>query len=87
MKIINYIIISILLVLCVYCTTLGFIWFVDYNKTMYETEELNYDCNLWVGVGLHTTNSITKAVTIEVNNKTYHLKNNETTLKNNCIFK
>ena len=60
---------------------------IDYNKDSFIQAELQYECDLWAGAGLHTTNSITKAVTIEVNNKTYHLKNNETTLKTKCIFK
>lgn len=60
---------------------------VDYNKDSFIQAELHYECHLWAGDGLHTVNVITKTATIKVNNKTYHLKNNETTLKSSCIYK
>jgi hypothetical protein len=77
----------ILMIFSILLLVVALIVMIDYNKDSFIKAELQYECNLWVGQGLHTTNSITKAVTIKVNNKTYHLKNNETTLKNNCIFK
>jgi hypothetical protein len=77
----------ILMVFSILLLVVALIVMIDYNKDSFIKAELQYECDLWAGAGLHTTNSITKAVTIEVNNKTYHLKYNETTLKNNCIFK
>lgn len=77
----------LILIFSILLLSFAFILLVDYNKDMYLKEELQYECDLWAGEGLHTVNSITKAVTIEVNNKTFHLKNNETTLKSSCIYK
>ena len=77
----------ILMIFSILLLVVALIVMIDYNKDSFIKAELQYECDLWAGAGLHTTISITKAVTIEVNNKNYHLKNNETTLKNKCIFK
>jgi hypothetical protein len=78
---------TILMIFSILLLVVALIFMIDYNKDSFIKAELQYECNLWAGAGQHTTNSITNKITIVVNNKTYHLKNNETTLNNNCIFK
>ena len=58
---------------------------VDYNKESFIKAELQYECNLWPGEGLHTTNSLTKEVVIKKNNTIFHLKNDENILKTKCF--
>jgi hypothetical protein len=77
----------ILMIFSILLLIVALIVMIDYNKDSFIKAELQYECDLWAGAGLHTTNSITKAVTIQINNKTYHLKYNETTLRAKCLFK
>ena len=81
MKLFNY----ILMIFSILLVVIAFIVLVDYNKESFIKAELQYECDLWAGAGLHTTNSITKVVTIVVNNQTYYLKYNETTLRTKCF--
>lgn len=75
----------ILIILSILILTLSFTSLVEYNKKEYLKAELNYECDLWAGEGTHTTESISKKVTI-TKETTYYLRNNETTLKEQCSF-
>ena len=77
----------ILIIFSILLLVVALIVMIDYNKNSFIKSELQEECNLWAGAGLHTTQQPSLKVTIVKENNTYHLKNNESVLKNNCIFK